>query len=78
MCWTMAKRCLSTKGGTFPGAPEIEIACVLNAIPVPAYVISRMDFTVTLHGVQREEFDGFNISWSNHHEYGLDIVIHEQ
>ncbi len=60
------------------GAPVKEIACVLYAIPVPSYVISRMDQTRALDGVQREEFDTFNISWSYHPDNGLDIVIHEK
>jgi hypothetical protein len=60
------------------GAPVKEIACVLYAIPVPSYVISRMDQTRALDGVQREEFASFDISWSYHPDNGLDIVIHEQ
>lgn len=66
------------EGKESDGSPIKETACVLYAIPVPSYVISRMDQTRALDGVQREQFDAFDISWSYHPDNGLDIVIHEQ
>jgi hypothetical protein len=60
------------------GAPIEELVCVLNAIPVPSYIMQRMDKTRALDGMQREVFDTFDVSWSYHPDNGLDIVIHEQ
>lgn len=66
------------EGEEDPGSPMKETACVLFAIPVPSYIIERIDKTRALDGMQREEFDGFSISWSYHPNDGLDVVIHEQ
>ncbi|MFM2032994.1 MAG: hypothetical protein RLZZ297_1759 [Chloroflexota bacterium] len=60
------------------GSPIEETACVFFAIPVPSYIISRIDNTRAMDGMQRETFDGFDISWSYHPDDGLDAVIHEQ
>jgi hypothetical protein len=59
------------------GAPIQEIACILQAIPVPSYIIQRMEQTRAIDGIQRETFDGFDISWSYHPDDGVDIVIHQ-
>ena len=60
------------------GAPIEELICILNAIPVPSYIMQRMEKTRALDGMQREQFDTYDISWSYHPDNGLDIVIHEQ
>ena len=60
------------------GAPIEELVCILNAVPVPSYIMQRMDKTRALDGMQREQFDTYDISWSYHPDNGLDIVIHEQ
>jgi hypothetical protein len=55
-----------------------DLACALKYMDVPSYVVSMMEKTRALDGIQREEYGNFKISWSYHPDNGLDVVINEK
>lgn len=59
------------------GASIGDIACVINAVNTPSYVISNMETTNSLMGRQSATFDKIEVSWSYHPDNGLDIVYHK-
>jgi hypothetical protein len=50
-------------------------ACVLSAVDVPSAVVSRMDSTSALMGVQTANWDGISASWSYHPRNGFDVYL---
>ena len=70
---------LDGDGEDFNGGLKIEeLACALNYMEVPSFVINIMDNTRAIDGIQREEYGNFKISWSYHPDNGLDVVITEK
>lgn len=55
-----------------------DLACVLNALQTPDYVVHAMEQTSALNGRQTEEWGDFSASWTFHPENGLDVLIREK
>lgn len=66
------------RGEESPGATVEEIACVLFVLDTPGSVISRIDATNSLMGVQEASFRGLKMAWTYHPNNGLDISIVEE
>jgi hypothetical protein len=69
---------LDGEGEDSDGMRIEDLACALKYMDVPSYVVSMMEKTRALDGIQREEYDNFKISWSYHPDNGLDVVINEK
>jgi hypothetical protein len=54
-----------------------DIACVLLALRAPSFVVTEIDNTRALDGMQRDHWRKFKASWTYHPDDGLNIVIHE-
>ena len=54
-----------------------DIACVLLALRAPSFVVTEIDNTRALDGMQRDHWRTFKASWTYHPDDGLNIVIHE-
>ena len=50
-------------------------ACVLSELEAPATVLSRIDNTSALMGVQTASWKGIEASWTYHPNRGLDIAL---
>jgi hypothetical protein len=53
------------------------VACVLLVLRAPSYVVTEIDNTRALDGMQRDSWRKFKASWTYHPDDGLNIVIHE-
>ena len=69
---------LDGEGEESAGLNIEDLACALNYMDVPSFVVSTMEKTRALDGIQREEYGNFKISWSYHPDNGLDVVITEK
>ncbi len=49
--------------------------CILNALDIPEIIITRMNATSSLMGVQTGDWDNFSASWTYHPNNGLDVSI---
>lgn len=49
--------------------------CVLNALDIPEIIVTRMNATSSLMGVQTGDWDGITASWTYHPNNGLDISL---
>jgi len=56
--------------------PE-DLRCYVRELPIPTYVVSRMEKTRALDGQVTQEWDGFEASWTYHPDNGLDVLIRE-
>jgi hypothetical protein len=54
-----------------------DVACVLLALKAPTFVVTEIDNTRALDGMQRDHWRGFKASWTYHPDDGLNIVIHQ-
>lgn len=54
-----------------------DIACVLIALRAPSFIVTEIDNTRALDGMQRDSWRRFKASWTYHPDAGLNIVIHE-
>lgn len=54
-----------------------DIACVLLALRAPSFIVTEIDNTRALDGMQRDHWQKFKASWTYHPDDGLNIVIHE-
>jgi 5-methylcytosine-specific restriction endonuclease McrA len=54
-----------------------DVACVLLVLRAPSYVVTEIDNTRALDGMQRDSWRKFKASWTYHPDDGLNIVIHE-
>lgn len=64
--------------GTAPNSGTVatsDLACVLDALHTPNYVIKAMEQTTALNGRQSQEWGDLSASWTYHPENGLDIII---
>jgi len=53
-------------------------ACVLKNLDVPSAVVSRMDNTSSLMGLQTANWDGILASWTYHPRNGFDVYLELQ
>jgi hypothetical protein len=54
-----------------------DVACVLLALRAPTFVVTEIDNTRALDGMQRDHWRNFKASWTYHPDDGLNIVIHQ-
>lgn len=66
---------LDGSGKDKAGLTTERIACILTNIGTPDHVISRMDSTRALDGMQDAEWDGYTASWTYHPDNGLDVIL---
>ena len=52
-----------------------DIACALNELETPDYVVEHMDNTRALDGQQTDEWDTFEARWSYHPDNGFEMTI---
>lgn len=58
------------------GNDDIEdVACVLNALQVPDYVVSHMDSTRALDGTQEDTWESYTARWTYHPDNGLNLTV---
>ena len=60
----------------FESIDQTGTACMLQELGVPVYLRQLMRWTRNSDGMQQEEFGGYKIYWSDHSDYGLNIIIH--
>lgn len=66
---------LDGAGSESSGLPIEDMACALNSISVPDFIVTQMDQTRALDGRQTATHDGYSYSWIYHPDSGLDITI---
>jgi hypothetical protein len=52
-----------------------EMACVLNGLDIPDAVVSQIDKTTAMQGVQTATWGEFSAKWTYHPDNGLDIIV---
>lgn len=63
--------------GKVTGLSAEDMACVLSAVSVPDSVVSQMDATRALDGMQKASWDKFSASWTYHPDNGLNVILTE-
>jgi hypothetical protein len=58
------------------GDSVVDVACVLLFLKAPSYVITQIDNTRALDGMQRARWGPFRASWTYHPDNGLNIIIY--
>lgn len=53
------------------------MVCVLSAVTVPDSVVSQIDATRALDGMQKASWDKFSASWTYHRDQGPRVVLSE-
>jgi hypothetical protein len=53
------------------------LACILNEVGTPDYIISQMDSTTSLMGRQEASWGEVNANWSYHPDNGFDVVLYD-
>ncbi|MGP0224071.1 hypothetical protein [Paenarthrobacter sp. NCHU4564] len=59
------------------GLSAKQMACVLTAVSVPDSVLSEIDATRALDGMQRSTWNKISASWTYHPDHGLRLVLNE-
>lgn len=59
------------------GLPATYIACVLTAVSVPDSVVSQIDATRALDGMQKASWNNISATWTYHPDDGLQIIVTE-
>jgi hypothetical protein len=59
------------------GLTGADMACVLKAAAVPDSIVSQIDATRALDGMQRASWDKMSASWTYHPDDGLNMVLTE-
>ncbi|WP_454698240.1 hypothetical protein [Arthrobacter humicola] len=54
-----------------------DMACVLTAVAVPDSVVSQIDATRALDGMQKASWDKMSATWTYHPDHGLKIILAE-
>ncbi len=54
-----------------------DVACVLGSLRVPDSVVSRIENTRALDGMQTATWDGYTANWNYHPDSGLFLVIED-
>lgn len=52
--------------------------CVLAELDTPSYVISQMEGTRALDGMQSATWETYTAQWTYHPDQGLDLTIHQE
>jgi hypothetical protein len=52
-----------------------DLAALLTALDVPAYVVDQIDSTSSLQGLREATWNGIEASWSYHPDNGLDLTL---
>jgi hypothetical protein len=60
-----------------PGAHVEQLDCILAALDTPYAVISHMDSTRALDGMQADEWGGFHATWTYHPDDGINLIIED-
>jgi len=58
------------------GDSVVDVACVLVYLKAPSYVVTQIDNTRALDGMQRARWGRFRASWTYHPDNGLNIIIY--
>jgi len=53
------------------------LSCVLAELDTPSYVLSQIDSTRALDGMQSATWESYTAQWTYHPDEGLDITIHQ-
>lgn len=61
----------------FKGLSDGQIVCVLSALSVPDSVVSQMDATRAMDGMQKASWDNISATWTYHPDDGLRIILAE-
>lgn len=59
------------------GLPIGDIACILKGLNIPDSVVSQMDSTRALDGMQKATWDKIQASWTYHPDNGLRVILSE-
>jgi hypothetical protein len=52
--------------------------CVLDELDTPSYVISQIENTRALDGMQSANWESYTAQWTYHPDQGLDLTIHQE
>jgi hypothetical protein len=52
-----------------------DLASLLTALDVPAYVVDQIDSTSSLQGLREASWNGIEAQWSYHPDNGLDLTL---
>lgn len=66
--------------GEDPGSGSLSfdaLSCVLAELDTPSYVISQIEGTRALDGMQSADWETYTAQWTYHPDQGLDITIHQ-
>ncbi|MBT8162552.1 MULTISPECIES: hypothetical protein [Arthrobacter] len=63
--------------GKVIGLTYTEIMCELKAVEVPDSVVSQMNATRALDGMQRASWNKMSASWTYHPDHGLQVILTE-
>lgn len=71
-------RSLTVDGAGLPAGPAVEdLVCVLYELDTPDAVLSRMNSTRALDGMQDASWAGYRAAWTYHPDDGLWMVIEQ-
>lgn len=59
------------------GVPIRGMVCVLKEVGVPDSVVSQIDATRALDGMQKASWDKFSATWTYHPDNGLRVILTE-
>lgn len=59
------------------GLTTKQIVCVLSALSVRDSVVSQMDATRAVDGMQKASWDNISASWTYHPDHGLRVILTE-
>ena len=59
-------------------ASYVDVICVLAELGTPSYVVSQMESTRALDGMQSASWEIYTAQWTYHPDQGLDITIHQE
>jgi hypothetical protein len=69
---------MTSQGKDSPGATFEEIACILDALDTPDAVVSQMDRTRALDGIQEATWEDITASWSYHPDSGINLILQQE
>jgi hypothetical protein len=52
-----------------------DVACVLTSLNVPDYVVTHMDATRALDGMQEDTWDSYTARWTYHPDDGMNLTV---
>ncbi|HEX6682411.1 MAG TPA: hypothetical protein VF062_06425 [Candidatus Limnocylindrales bacterium] len=58
-----------------PGIDINTLACILDELDVPDSVVSHIEATTSLSGIQKANFNGYSAFWTYHPDRGLHLTI---